>query len=228
MGPKEAFLFTQTREPLSFTEFDNLFHSKGYRTLAGVDEAGRGPLAGPVVAASVVFEQEIVVEEIDDSKRLAPSKREMLYEEILKKAKAVGIGIVGVSEIDRLNILQASLKAMKVAVGDLRCLPDLVLIDGIFKISSSLPQHTIKRGDSLSHSIAAASIVAKVTRDRIMVEYHKQYPHYSFDRHKGYGTVLHIEALKKHGCSPIHRRKFRKVQEVLKDKGDEFPLFRSG
>jgi ribonuclease HII len=228
MGPKEAFLFPQKGEPLSFAEFDNLFHSKGYSTIAGVDEAGRGPLAGPVVAASVVFEQGVVVEEIDDSKKLSPSKREMLCEEILKKAKAVGIGIVGVSEIDRINILQASLKAMKVAVGDLSCRPDLVLIDGIFKISSSLPQHTVKKGDSLSHSIAAASIVAKVTRDRIMDEYHKQYPHYAFDRHKGYGTTHHKEALRKYGCSPIHRKRFRNVQEILKDKGGEFPLFRSG
>ncbi len=227
MGPKETFLFPKERDPVALAEFDHLFHSKGYRILAGVDEAGRGPLAGPVVAASVAFEDRIVVEGVDDSKRLSSSKRERLYDEILKRARAVGIGMVEVSEIDRINILQASLKAMKIAVENLGCMPDLVLIDGIFKVPIHMPQQTIKKGDSRSQSIAAASIVAKVTRDRIMDEYHSQYPQYAFDRHKGYGTVHHIEALRKYGCSPIHRKRFRTVQQILKCKGAGLPLFRS-
>lgn len=227
MRPNETFLFPKERDLPSLAEFDHLFQSKGYRILAGADEAGRGPLAGPVVAASVVFEAGIVVEGIDDSKKLSPSKRENLYEEILEKARAFGIGVIGVSEIDRINILQASLKAMKIAVEDLGCLPDLVLVDGIFKVPSCVPQYTVKKGDSLSQSIAAASIVAKVTRDRIMNEYHRRYPQYAFDRHKGYGTAYHIDALRRHGCSPIHRKTFRPVQEVLKGKGDDLLLFRS-
>lgn len=227
MRSKKTSLFPKERDLRSLAEFDHLFQSKGYRILAGADEAGRGPLAGPVVAASVVFDEGIIVEGVDDSKKLSSSKRERLYEEILKKARAFGIGIVGVSEIDRINILHASLKAMKMAVEDLGCMPDLVLIDGIFKIPSCVPQQTVKKGDSLSQAIAAASIVAKVTRDRIMNEYHRRYPQYAFDRHKGYGTAYHIEALRKYGCSPIHRKKFRPVQEVLKGKGSGLPLFRS-
>jgi len=186
----------------------------------GVDEVGRGPIAGPVVAAAVAFERGVVVEGIDDSKRLSPKRRGSLFEEIQKKAISIGIGRIDSREIDSINILEASLKAMFVAVDSLGLKPDMLLIDGIFKIPAPFPQHPIKKGDTLSQSIAAASIVAKVTRDRIMEEFHLQYPQYAFDRHKGYLTIHHMEALKRFGCCPIHRRSFRIVRWILEERGE--------
>lgn len=186
--------------------------SKGFRAVAGIDEAGRGPLAGPVVAAAVIFSSLPTKERgIKDSKRLTPSKRDLLVFEIYKIAPAVGIGIIWPDEIDAINIHKASLKAMEKAVSSLEILPDFLLIDGSFPIDSDIPQRPIVSGDSLSVSIAAASIIAKTTRDKIMDSYHVTFPQYNFSSNKGYGTKEHLEALKSFGPSPIHRRSFRGV-----------------
>ncbi len=186
---------------------------KGFRDIAGIDEAGRGPLAGPVVAAAVILSAAFDDSEVTDSKKLTASKRARLYERIYAQAAAVGIGIVDPSEIDRINILQASLLAMAMAVKNLVPRPDFLLIDGTFRIASDLPQLAVIKGDALSISIAAASIIAKVTRDRLMQNYHQYYPQFDFPQHKGYPTKAHKEAIQKFGCCPIHRRSFRGVKE---------------
>jgi ribonuclease HII len=186
---------------------------KGFRDIAGIDEAGRGPLAGPVVAAAVILSAAFDDSEVTDSKKLTAPKRERLYERIYAQAAAVGIGIVDPLEIDRINILQASLLAMAMAVKNLVPRPDFLLIDGTFRIASDLPQLAVIKGDALSISIAAASIIAKVTRDRLMQNYHQYYPQFDFPQHKGYPTKAHKEAIQKFGCCPIHRRSFRGVKE---------------
>ncbi len=197
---------------MDFYEKDAL--AKGFKAVAGIDEAGRGPLAGPVVAAAVIFFS-IPPEElgIRDSKTLSPSKREFLAFEIHKKAAGVGIGIVWPDEIDAINIHRATLKAMKLSVASLEIPPDLLLIDGSFPIDSQLCQRPIVSGDSLSVSIAAASIIAKTTRDKIMDAYHLIFPQYNFPSNKGYGTKEHIDALRTYGLSGIHRKSFRRVKE---------------
>jgi ribonuclease HII len=185
----------------------------GCRGIAGIDEAGRGPLAGPVVSAAVILPPTFEDSEITDSKKLSPLKRERLYDKIYDQATAVGIGIVDPVEIDRINILQAALLSMAMAVKNLTPCPDFLLIDGIFSIASDLPQKPIPKGDSLSISIAAASIIAKVSRDRLMQAYHCYYPQFDFPRHKGYPTKAHKEAIRIFGCSPIHRKSFKGVKE---------------
>ena len=184
----------------------------GYRLIAGVDEAGRGPLAGPVVAGAVILRNTSFTHAIDDSKKLSAGKREKAFEEILKKAD-VGIGIVNEKTIDRINIHRATKKAMELAMSKLSQKPHYVIVDGIMKIRTRCPIRTIIGGDSKCLSIAAASIVAKVTRDRIMGWYDELYPQYGFARHKGYPTKAHKSALKLHGPSPIHRRSYRPVRE---------------
>lgn len=174
--------------------------------MAGVDEAGRGPLAGPVVAAAVILHNKIPG--LNDSKLLSPSAREKIFETIKKEAVAYGIGVVSHSVIDRINIHYAVLRAMRLAVLNLEYYPDYLLVDGKFEIDLDFPQASIISGDKKCCSIAAASIIAKVFRDRIMLRYHDKYPQYEFARHKGYGTKLHFEKLLKHGPSPIHRRSF--------------------
>jgi ribonuclease HII len=186
---------------------------QGCRNIAGIDEAGRGPLAGPVVSAAVILPSTFDDADITDSKKLSPKKRQRLYDTIYARATAVGIGIVDAIEIDRINILQASLLSMAMAVKNLVPRPDFLLIDGIFGIASELPQKPIKKGDALSISIAAASIVAKVSRDRLMQTYHHYYPQFDFPRHKGYPTKAHKEAIRTFGCSPIHRKSFKGVKE---------------
>ncbi len=188
---------------------------KGHRHIAGADEAGRGPLAGPVVAAAVILPEDFHHDRINDSKKLSPAMRARLYDEVYRHARSVGIGIVDAVEIDRINILQASLRAMAIAVGNLDPSPDYVLIDGTFRVPVGLPQEPIPQGDAVSLSIGAASIVAKVTRDRLMGLYHLYYPDFGFDRHKGYPTREHQAAIRTFGCSPIHRRTFRGVREHL-------------
>ncbi len=178
---------------------------------AGVDEAGRGPLAGPVVAAAVMLQKEFQIPGLNDSKKLSHTKREKLFDEIKEKALYVGIGIVDNNEIDRINILQAALRAMEIAVENLKVSPDFLLIDGNQKTSLIIPQKAIIKGDSKSTSIAAASIIAKVTRDRIMSEFDSQYPEYNFTKHKGYPTKEHYEMIKKYGPCPIHRKTFKGV-----------------
>jgi ribonuclease HII len=193
--------------------YENQAASCGYRRIAGIDEAGRGPLAGPVVAAAVVLPPDFSHPHVIDSKKLTPARRDRVYQIIYERAVTVGIGIVDAVEIDRINILQASLRAMAIAVDNLSPAPDHLLIDGTFPIPVHLPQKPIPKGDALSISIAAASIVAKVTRDRMMEIYDWHYPHFGFARHKGYPTQDHREAIRIFGCSPIHRRTFRGVRE---------------
>lgn len=176
--------------------------------MAGVDEAGRGPLAGPVVAAAVVFPREIWIEGVDDSKKLTAPKRESLFDKISEQAVSVGIGIVSHSVIDSINILEASMRAMEEAIARLNPPPDHLLIDGPRVPCSAVPSTPVVRGDAKSFTIAAASIIAKVTRDRLMRDFHEKYPEYGFDRHKGYGTREHCSAILKYGPCEIHRRSF--------------------
>ena len=189
--------------------FERKAHAGGYHWVAGVDEAGRGPLAGPVVAAAVVFPPDYVNHEINDSKRLSPRKRESLYERIRTDALAVGFGLIEADVIDRINILQASLTAMRDAVLELAPPPDYLLVDGCHRIPLTTPQEAVVRGDAKSLTIAAASILAKVTRDRVMEIYHRQYPQYNFLKNKGYGTREHVQAIRECGYCKIHRRSFR-------------------
>jgi ribonuclease HII len=189
--------------------FERQARQSGYQCVAGIDEAGRGPLAGPVVAAAVVFHPDYENSEINDSKQLSPQKRERLYELIKAEALAIGIGVIEAYVIDDINILQASLMAMRDAVLELSLPPDYLLIDGRHKIPLIIPQETIIQGDSRSLSIAAASIIAKVSRDRIMEIYHRQFPQYNFLKNKGYGTREHRQAIRTCGYCKIHRRSFR-------------------
>jgi ribonuclease HII len=195
--------------------FERAAHQRGYRYVAGIDEAGRGPLAGPVVAAAVILPSEFDLPGLTDSKRLSARQRETLYPLIRKQAVAVGIGLASAEEIDRYNILQATLQSMQQAVGRLNCAADYLLVDGISRIPTSIPQETLKKGDLRSLSISAASIVAKVVRDRIMLTYDKQYPQYGFARHKGYGTSEHMQAIAHVGPSALHRKTFRGVKEYV-------------
>ena len=195
--------------------FEKKAFQKGFSKIAGIDEAGRGPLAGPVISAAVILPKSFQISGVFDSKKLTPKRRSYLYEKIYENAVSVGIGIVDPFEIDRINILQASLTAMAAAVENLSPQPDCLLIDGTFLISSSLPQKAIPKGDTLSISIAAASIVAKVTRDRLMERYHQDYPQFGFLKHKGYPTKAHKQTIQQFGCCPIHRKSFKGVKEYL-------------
>jgi len=184
---------------------------QGCRRVAGIDEVGRGPLAGPVVAAAVVLPLEARLPGVRDSKRLSAARREACLQDILACALDVGVGTVEAEEIDRINILQATLKAMVQAVEALAIVPDHLLIDGIHPVPVSLSQQTVPQGDRRCLSISAASIVAKVHRDRFMCDQNDLYPAYGFRRHKGYGTREHLEALRRYGPCPLHRRSFRGV-----------------
>ncbi|MFH1665186.1 MAG: ribonuclease HII [Candidatus Omnitrophota bacterium] len=192
--------------------------SSGYRRVAGIDEAGRGPLAGPVVASAVVVRDTGFTERIDDSKKLTERMRERAFFDILKRCD-VGIGIVDVEDIDRLNIFNATLLAMKMAVGELEEEPDYLLIDGKMEVLLPQPRTCLIGGDSISGSIACASIVAKVFRDKIMVEEDRKYPLYGFGKHKGYGTRQHMESLRKYGLCPIHRKTFGPFGSMRRNAG---------
>jgi ribonuclease HII len=185
----------------------------GYLFPAGVDEAGRGPLAGPVVAAAVVLPNGLFIVGVRDSKQLTPLQREKLCRTIQLQAVDYGLGIVDHGVIDRVNILQATRLAMRQAVLALKKPPDFLLIDAVSLPDMTIPQWVIIKGDTLCHSISAASILAKVTRDRLMLEYHQAYPQYNFCSHKGYGTAEHLKKIKEYGPCPIHRRSFKGVQE---------------
>ena len=187
----------------------------GYHSVAGVDEAGRGPLAGPVVAAAVILPPDLCLPGLRDSKKMSPALREILYDQIIEQCIGFGIGQVDEEIIDEINILQAALLAMKRAVEQLPAPVDMLLIDGNRGIECGVRQKTIIGGDDTSLSIAAASVLAKVTRDRLMERYHEQYPQYEFSRHKGYGTRLHRERIQQYGPCPIHRKTFRGVAEYL-------------
>lgn len=190
----------------------------GGRLMAGADEAGRGPLAGPVVAAAVIFEKKIIIEGINDSKKLSEKKREALYEEIIKNS-LYGVGIVGPEEIDKTNILVAARKAFLKAAEALPVTPDFFYTDYITGLVLPAPFESVVKGDSLIYSVAAASIVAKVTRDRIMYKYAEKYPGYGFEKHKGYGTKAHYEAIERLGICPIHRKTF--LKKILKNENDQ-------
>jgi len=192
-------------------EFEQDVQNKGYKHIAGIDEAGRGPLAGPVVSAAVILPPNFSCPGVTDSKKLSEKKREALFPLIKAQALAVGIGVADHKEIDQINILAASLLSMKRAVIDLASRPDYLLIDGKFTIDMDLPQLAIIKGDSRSISIAAASIIAKVTRDRIMAKLHNTYPQYNFIRHKGYPTKAHKQAIIDYGPCPVHRTTFNGV-----------------
>ena len=183
-------------------------YDEGYEYICGVDEAGRGPLCGPVVAAAVILPKHGCIEGVNDSKKISEKKREKLYDDIMKGAIAVGIGISDVDVIEKVNILNATKIAMKKAIESLSIKPDYVLIDGNQKIDIDILQETVVSGDAKSESIASASIIAKVTRDRMLRKFDEMYPEYGFAKHKGYGTKAHIEAIKKYGLTPIHRKSF--------------------
>ncbi|PHQ68579.1 MAG: ribonuclease HII [Sneathiella sp.] len=184
--------------------------------VAGVDEAGRGPFAGPVVAAAVILDRTAIPEGVNDSKKLSKSRREALFDQIMSSA-LVGIGIASTAEIDEINILQASLLAMRRAVSALKIPPDVVLVDGNKDPDLGIKTRTIIKGDAISLSIAAASIVAKVTRDRKMCAYAEDYPHYGWERNAGYGTAEHRKGLSLHGVTPLHRRSFAPIRKILND-----------
>lgn len=197
-------------------EFESKASHQGFKNIAGIDEAGRGPLAGPVVAAAVILPSRVNIPGLNDSKKLSANKREELFPKIQEISVTFGLAVVDQKVIDKINILQAARLAMKQAVETLKITPGLLLIDGNQKIDSTLNQWAIVKGDSRSLSIAAASVLAKVTRDRIMDGYHKLYPQYEFNRHKGYGTRLHRNLIQEHGPCPIHRRTFKGVSEYIK------------
>ncbi len=196
-------------------EFERAARLCGYRRIAGVDEAGRGPLAGPVVAAAVILPLRSRLVGVNDSKQLSACERERFYTAIREQAVGTGIGWAEVEEIDRLNILEATRLAMRRALQQLVPLPDYVLIDAVSLSGVGIPVRPIIKGDSLSISIAAASIVAKVTRDRLMARYHDEFPEYGFLSHKGYGTAEHLERLAHHGPCSIHRRSFAPVKLAM-------------
>jgi ribonuclease HII len=200
--------------------FEKLAFRQGYKTVAGIDEAGRGPLAGPVVAAAVILPEGCRIDGVNDSKKLTEPKRNLLFDVIMERAVSVGVGISDSQTVDRINILQATLRAMESAVAVLAQPPDCLLIDGISKVALNVYQRTIKKGDSLSCSIAAASIIAKVTRDRLMEAFDREYPGYGFAGHKGYGAQTHLEAIRRLGPSPIHRLTFRGVKEYVNKEGN--------
>jgi len=194
------------------TRFEEAAYDRGHRTVAGLDEAGRGPLAGPVVAAAVVLPRGCVLPGLRDSKKLTPSQRDRFLVKIKRSALAIGIGVIDHSVIDQINILEATRRAMQQAVDSLPFQPEFLLIDALHLKSCNVPQLPIIHGDDLSLSIAAASVVAKVTRDRIMLDFDRVYPQYNFKSHKGYGTKTHLEAIRKYGPCVIHRMSFRGVE----------------
>ena len=195
---------------INMLEIENSLYAEGYDLVCGVDEAGRGPLAGPVCAAAVILPKGLEIPGLNDSKKLTDKKRRELFPIIQEKALAWGIGWASHEEIDEINILQATYLAMERAVAQLQVKPDILMIDGNRAKDFGIPTRTVVKGDSLSASIAAASVLAKVSRDNYMVEIANQYPEYKFEIHKGYGTKAHYEALREHGHSAIHRMSFLK------------------
>jgi len=197
-------------QTMDWLQFEKTAAAKGYRHICGVDEAGRGPLAGPVCAAAVILPEGCIIEGVNDSKKLTEKKREQLYDVIIETAVACSIAFGTVEEIERDNILVTTMNTMRRAVEGLAVSADYAMIDGNRMPPLRIPAEYIVKGDARSMSIAAASILAKVTRDRLMLEYAAKYPEYAFEKHKGYGTKLHVERILEHGPSPIHRLSFLK------------------
>ena len=218
MAPRPQALFAAETDLLAF---ERRLYRRGYRRVAGVDEVGRGPLAGPVVAACVVLPPDLERVPFDDSKRLSPGRRAELAALLQEMGVAVGIGVVDEAVIDEINILQASLLAMRKAVEALAPPPDFLLVDGCHQVPMPIEQQALVKGDGRSAAIAAASIVAKVARDRMMQEYHRIYPVYDFHRNKGYPTRKHREALQRYGPCPIHRRSLRGVCDGSRPQPDD-------
>ena len=211
MGPGKLW---PDPEPDTYS-VERSLRQKGYHYIAGLDEVGRGPLAGPVVAACVILDESGDSSSFVDSKSISAEKRNTLYRELQQNRARIGVGIVSETEIDRVNILQASLLAMKKAVLSMSLQPDFLLVDGNKPVPMTIPQQTLVKGESRSASIAAASIVAKVVRDELMDEYHLQYPQYNFQQNRGYPTLEHREAIRTHGPCSIHRQTFKGVREFL-------------
>jgi ribonuclease HII len=209
-------------------EFELEARRRGCRRIAGLDEAGRGPLAGPVVAAAVILPSRCRLVGVNDSKQVSESERARLYDVIVARARGIGVGIATEQEIDRVNILEATRLAMRRALASLTPPADCLLIDAVTVPDLAIPSRSIIKGDMLSMSIAAASIVAKVTRDRMMELYHQTYPEYNFLSHKGYGTEEHLQRLAQHGPCAIHRRTFAPVAQILGGNGDCLPFSRAG
>ncbi len=199
---------------MDWLEFENLAYNKGYKSICGVDEAGRGPLAGPVCAAAVILPQGLILDGVNDSKKLSEKKREKLFDVIIESAVAYNVAYASVEEIEELNILNATMLAMKRAVEGLQIPADFAYIDGNRTPELNIPCEYIIKGDARSMSVAAASILAKVSRDRLLLEYAKEYPQYAFEKHKGYGTKLHTDMIKEYGPSPVHRMSF--LKNILK------------
>lgn len=190
---------------------EEIYNKENVKYICGIDEAGRGPLAGPVVVASVIMPKDSMIEGVNDSKKVSEKKREKLYEEITNTAIAWGVGIIDQREIDEINILNATKKGLTNSLKELEIKPDLILVDALTNIDTlGIPYRSIIKGDAKSYSIAAASIIAKVTRDRIMRQWDELYPEYGFEKHKGYGTKMHIDAIKEYGPCPLHRKNFIK------------------
>lgn len=199
---------------LEMTSFEEDLRQQGFQFIAGIDEAGRGPLAGPVVAAAVILPKDFYLPGIDDSKKLTEQKREDYYERIKMEAISVGVGIIDAAEIDRINILEAAKKAMLEAVTQLAPKPDYLLVDAV-KLETPYPSDSLIKGDARSITIASASIIAKVTRDRMMKEISRKYPDYGFSSNMGYGTAAHLEAIKRYGVTPYHRKTFAPVKDYF-------------
>lgn len=199
---------------MDWLEFENLAYEKGYKYVCGVDEAGRGPLAGPVCAAAVILPPGLILEGVNDSKKLTEKKREKLFDVIIDNALAYSIAYGSVEEIEEINILNATMNAMKRAVEGLQIPADFAYIDGNRTPELNIPCEYIIKGDARSMSVAAASILAKVSRDRLLLEYAKEYPQYCFEKHKGYGTKLHTDMIKEYGPCPVHRMSF--LKNILK------------
>lgn len=195
---------------MDWLEYENAALNSGFEVVCGIDEAGRGPLAGPVYAAAVILPKGHIVEGVNDSKKISEKKRDLLFDKIIDECVCYSIGTASEQEIDEINILQATFLAMRRAVEGLEIKPDIALVDGNKKPGLDIAEQTIVKGDSKSANIAAASIIAKVSRDRYMLEMAEKYPEYQFEKHKGYGTKLHYEMLEKYGISPIHRKTFLK------------------
>ncbi len=197
-------------------KYETDLYNKGYHLIAGTDEAGRGPLVGPVVAGAVILPPNYYLEGLTDSKQLSEKKREAYYDIIMRDAISVGVGIVGPEEIDKINILEASRKAMNIALDNLNESPDYILTDAM-KLARDVPVLPIVHGDALSLSIAAASVIAKVTRDRLMIEFGRLHPEYEFEHHKGYPTKKHIELIKKYGILNEYRKTFKPIKDMLEE-----------
>lgn len=217
---KQEELMAEKRRFEKMMVYEREAQKQSFQYVAGIDEVGRGPLAGPVVAAAVILPENIFISGINDSKKLSSKKREQLYQEIKNEALAIGIGVVGADVIDEINIYQATKKAMNIAINQLSIFPDFLLIDAM-KIDTPITQRSLIKGDSLSVSIASASIIAKVYRDRLMMEYSKKYPEYQFEKNAGYGTREHIQAIRKFGPTPIHRKTFAPIKEYIHNENEK-------